>query len=351
MLRAGRRRSAGGHGAHGAARSRARLLRAHRSRATRGCLRLSMTRWGRPVVVVLALAVLASTMPLYQWVKKEYVPSDVDEAEFEMLVEGPEGMSLAAMDEALQAIDREVRAVPGVQLALLVTGSGRTGPGQPGQRLHPHRPPRRAHGHPAPVCGRGCGAGIRWPRSAATTRSATSCSRCASACASSATCASPSATSRASTSAAATSTSTSSCAGPIWRRWLATAIELRRRGDRAWRHARPQHHPASRSAGTARADRPRAGGRPARRHRADRHRPPSHGRRRPGGLALPRSRRSTRTTTSSCACARRIARDPRTISRLFVSRAGSRSQRGTGVGAAPALGLAPGGGWSGSTAS
>jgi HAE1 family hydrophobic/amphiphilic exporter-1 len=47
----------------------------------------------------------------------------VDEAEFEMLVEGPEGMSLAAMDEALQAIDREVRAVPGVQLALLVTGA------------------------------------------------------------------------------------------------------------------------------------------------------------------------------------------------------------------------------------
>ena len=64
------------------------------------------------LIVALSVAVLASTVPLYRWVKQEYVPTDVDEAEFEMLVEGPEGMSLAAMDEALQAIDREIRAVP-----------------------------------------------------------------------------------------------------------------------------------------------------------------------------------------------------------------------------------------------
>ena len=55
---------------------------------------------------------LASTIPLYGWVKREYVPTDVDEAEFEMLLEGPEGMSLAAMDEALEAIDRESGPFP-----------------------------------------------------------------------------------------------------------------------------------------------------------------------------------------------------------------------------------------------
>ena len=69
------------------------------------------------------------------------MPSDVDEAEFEMLVEGPEGMSLAAMDEALQAIDREIRAVPGVQLALLVTGAGglaRVNQGNGYIRIAPH---------------------------------------------------------------------------------------------------------------------------------------------------------------------------------------------------------------------
>jgi HAE1 family hydrophobic/amphiphilic exporter-1 len=104
-------------------------------------LRLSMSRWGRPVVVLLALAVLASTVPLYGWVKREYVPSDVDEAEFEMLLEGQEGMSLAAMDEALQAIDREVRTVRGVRLVLLVTGTGglsRVNQGNGYVRIAPH---------------------------------------------------------------------------------------------------------------------------------------------------------------------------------------------------------------------
>jgi len=46
----------------------------------------------------------------------------VDEAEFQMIVIGPEGMSLAAMDEALQAVSREVRSVPGVRLMLAQAG-------------------------------------------------------------------------------------------------------------------------------------------------------------------------------------------------------------------------------------
>ena len=140
MLRAGDTAEPGGHGAHGAARSRGGFY-GFIDRGYTGLLRLSMTRWGRPVVMLLAVAVLASTIPLYQWVKKEYVPTDVDEAEFEMLVEGPEGMSLAAMDEALQAIDREIRAVPGVQLALLVTGAGglaRVNQGNGYIRIAPH---------------------------------------------------------------------------------------------------------------------------------------------------------------------------------------------------------------------
>jgi HAE1 family hydrophobic/amphiphilic exporter-1 len=139
MLRPGDA-DAGGHGAHGAARSRAGFYGLIDGSYT-WLLRLSMSRWGRPVIVVLSLAVLVSTVPFYQWVKKEYVPTDVDEAEFEMLVEGPEGMSLAAMDEALQAIDRELRAVPGVQLALLVTGAGglsRVNQGNGYIRIAPH---------------------------------------------------------------------------------------------------------------------------------------------------------------------------------------------------------------------
>src|SRR5262245_15410101 len=140
MLRPGDAHDHGGHGASGAARSRGGFYGAI-DRGYTGLLRLSMSRWGRPVIVVLSLAVLASMIPLYQWVKKEYVPSDVDEAEFEMLIEGPEGMSRAAMDEALLAVDREIRAVPGVQLSLLVTGAGglaRVNQGSGYIRIAPH---------------------------------------------------------------------------------------------------------------------------------------------------------------------------------------------------------------------
>jgi HAE1 family hydrophobic/amphiphilic exporter-1 len=76
----------------------------------------------RLLLAALSLVVIASSWPLYRLVRQEYVPSDVDEAEFQMIVIGPEGMSLAAMDEAMQAISREVRAVPGVRLMLTLVG-------------------------------------------------------------------------------------------------------------------------------------------------------------------------------------------------------------------------------------
>jgi HAE1 family hydrophobic/amphiphilic exporter-1 len=104
-------------------------------------LRLAITRPGRAVVVVVAAGVVASAVPLYGLVKREYVPSDVDEAEFELFYEGPEGMSLAAMDEALQAMDREIRAVRGVRLVLLSAGGGflgRVNQGGGYVRIAPH---------------------------------------------------------------------------------------------------------------------------------------------------------------------------------------------------------------------
>src|SRR6059036_2248575 len=86
------------------------------------CLAWSMRhRW---VIVVVSVVVLASTMPIYRSVKQEYIPSDVDESEFEMLVFGPEGMSLAAMDEGMQALAREARETKGVALTLASAGGG-----------------------------------------------------------------------------------------------------------------------------------------------------------------------------------------------------------------------------------
>ena len=83
-------------------------------------LKLAMRhRW---VVVVISIVALASTIPFYRLVKQEYIPTDVDESEFEVLVFGPEGMSLAAMDEAMQALAREAANTKGVALTLASAG-------------------------------------------------------------------------------------------------------------------------------------------------------------------------------------------------------------------------------------
>jgi hydrophobic/amphiphilic exporter-1 (mainly G- bacteria), HAE1 family len=83
-------------------------------------LRLAMRhRWA---VVLVSVVVLASTIPIYRQVKQEYIPTDVDESEFEVLVFGPEGMSLAAMDGAMQALATEARETKGVALTLASAG-------------------------------------------------------------------------------------------------------------------------------------------------------------------------------------------------------------------------------------
>jgi hydrophobic/amphiphilic exporter-1 (mainly G- bacteria), HAE1 family len=85
-------------------------------------LRLAMRyRWG---VVAISLATIAATWPIYGWVKQEYTPSDVDESEFEATINGPEGISMPAMDEAVRAIAAEIGAVPGVRNVLITAGGG-----------------------------------------------------------------------------------------------------------------------------------------------------------------------------------------------------------------------------------
>src|SRR5262249_6457926 len=76
-------------------------------------------RW---VIVIVGVATLISAIPIYRQVKQEYIPSDVDESEFEVLVFGPEGMSLAAMDEAMQALTKEAQETKGVAVTLASAG-------------------------------------------------------------------------------------------------------------------------------------------------------------------------------------------------------------------------------------
>ncbi len=95
----------------------------------------------RPVIVGLALAVALSAIPLYSLVRQEFVPSGVDEGEFEVGVTAPEGSSLAAMNDALVAVEREIRSIPGVTMLLTSVGGSFLGAVNQGElyvRLAPH---------------------------------------------------------------------------------------------------------------------------------------------------------------------------------------------------------------------
>ena len=92
-------------------------------------------------MAIVALGVIASSVPLYNILKQEYIPSDVDEAEFEVSVTAPEGTSLAAMDEVMQAVSTELRSIPGIQLVLTTAGSpflGSVNLGNAYVRMAPH---------------------------------------------------------------------------------------------------------------------------------------------------------------------------------------------------------------------
>ncbi len=85
------------------------------------CLRASM-RW-RPAVLALSLAAVASIWWLYGVVKQDYIPTNVDESEFEVSITTKDGTSITAMDATLKKLEKEVSNTPGVVLALTTVGS------------------------------------------------------------------------------------------------------------------------------------------------------------------------------------------------------------------------------------
>lgn len=107
----------GSQGGHGVSRSG---LYGLLERGYVALLRLSLRF--HPVVAILAILTIATAWPLYGRVKQEYTPTDVDEAEFEVNVSGPEGANLHAMDEAVAAVEAEIRAVRGVRSTLATLG-------------------------------------------------------------------------------------------------------------------------------------------------------------------------------------------------------------------------------------
>jgi HAE1 family hydrophobic/amphiphilic exporter-1 len=78
-------------------------------------------RW---VVLVIVIGVIATNVPLYHLVKQDYIPTDVDESEFEARMYAPEGVSIAAMEETINAVEPQLRAIPGVRAVLTTVGGG-----------------------------------------------------------------------------------------------------------------------------------------------------------------------------------------------------------------------------------
>jgi HAE1 family hydrophobic/amphiphilic exporter-1 len=84
-------------------------------------------RWAlarRAAVGAVTAGVVLAAVPLYMVLHQEYIPSDVDEAEFWVSVTAPEGTSIPAMDDAMRAVSREIREVPAVQTVLSTAGGG-----------------------------------------------------------------------------------------------------------------------------------------------------------------------------------------------------------------------------------
>src|SRR5580704_585093 len=74
----------------------------------------------KPVLAMCVLVVL-STVPLFMFVGKNFLPTD-DQAQFNVLVRTPEGTSLAATTALTEQIAQDVRNLPGVAHTLTTVG-------------------------------------------------------------------------------------------------------------------------------------------------------------------------------------------------------------------------------------
>lgn len=102
---------------------------------------LSYALGHRLLVAVIAILVILSSIPLYNMVGQEYIPTDVDEAEFDVNVTAPQGASLAAMDDVMRKVETDLRSTEGIRLMLVSAGGGFIGSVNQGRayvRIAPH---------------------------------------------------------------------------------------------------------------------------------------------------------------------------------------------------------------------
>ena len=108
-------------------------------RAYVGSLRLCLKR--RWLTMIVAVIVMGSSVPLYRLLPQNYLPSNVDEAEFSINVSGPEGISFEAFDNAMREVEARVAAHPAVVTTLTSVGGsflGQINRGDIYVRIKPH---------------------------------------------------------------------------------------------------------------------------------------------------------------------------------------------------------------------
>ncbi|MFO0914832.1 MAG: efflux RND transporter permease subunit [Pirellulales bacterium] len=85
------------------------------------CLRFSMRhRW---LVMLLSIATLITIFPLYRMVRQDYIPTNVDESEFEVGLQAREGASLSSMSDAIAVVEKRLSNMPQVELVLATVGT------------------------------------------------------------------------------------------------------------------------------------------------------------------------------------------------------------------------------------
>src|SRR5207253_2593037 len=73
------------------------------------CLKFSMKH--RYAVALFGIAVMVLAVPTYRLIRQDYLPTNVDDGQFEVRVSAPEGLSLAAVDDLMRTVESKVRSV------------------------------------------------------------------------------------------------------------------------------------------------------------------------------------------------------------------------------------------------
>lgn len=78
----------------------------------------------RLLIAALGIVTMAATVPLFRMVRQEYLPTNVDESEFEMSINAPEGTSLSSMEAVLDRVYQELNGMPGIKHMVCLVGTG-----------------------------------------------------------------------------------------------------------------------------------------------------------------------------------------------------------------------------------